>query len=109
MFQGLRSTFEVNTIGPLIMAKYFAPLLMKGSGTFGMKSEDTKLQHAAVLVNMSAKVGSISDNGRFTKPRACEIKEVKIILFILWQHCVDNIFFKILKWRVHNFYFQMEF
>lgn len=62
-FEGLRSTFEVNTIGPLIMAKYFGPLLMKGGSTFGLRSEDTKVRHSAVLVNMSAKVGSISDNG----------------------------------------------
>merc|ERR1711893_554927 len=44
------------------MAKYFQPLLTKGGGGFGSKSTDSKPQHSSVLVNMSAKVGSITDN-----------------------------------------------
>uniref|UniRef100_H3AHF4 Zgc:65997 n=1 Tax=Latimeria chalumnae TaxID=7897 RepID=H3AHF4_LATCH len=53
--EGFAKTLATNAVGPLVMAKYFAPLLLKGSGMFGH-------QHSAVLVNMTAKVGSISDN-----------------------------------------------
>ncbi|XP_052101918.1 C-factor-like [Mytilus californianus] len=59
--EGLRQTFATNTIGPLIMAKYFSPLLRKGNGDIGRQI--SKIKHAGVLVNMSAKVGSITDNG----------------------------------------------
>ena len=57
--QGLQDTFSTNTFGPLMMAKHFGGLLQKGSGSFGADDK-----HAGVLVNMSAKVGSITDNGR---------------------------------------------
>uniref|UniRef100_A0A8D0FZ07 C-factor n=1 Tax=Sphenodon punctatus TaxID=8508 RepID=A0A8D0FZ07_SPHPU len=50
--EGLSMTLATNTIGPLVMAKHFSPLLLKGTR-----------QHRAVLVNMTAKVGSIEDNG----------------------------------------------
>ncbi|XP_060075503.1 C-signal-like [Ylistrum balloti] len=60
--KGLMETFETNTAGPLLMAKHFAPLLKLGSGYFGIKPADSKKQHCSVLVNMSAKVGSITDN-----------------------------------------------
>ena len=45
------------------MAKYFSPLLAKGSGAFGLPTDNPKMKHSAVLVNMSARVGSITDNG----------------------------------------------
>jgi len=61
--EGLSTTFATNTVGPLLMAKYFQPLLAKGTGSFGLQGEKAKDQHASVLVNMSAKVGSITDNG----------------------------------------------
>ena len=62
-FQGLETTMRTNTIGPLMMAKYFAPLLQQGRGVVGIQSADYKSFHASILVNMSAKVGSITDNG----------------------------------------------
>ncbi|XP_075697329.1 uncharacterized protein LOC142662926 [Rhinoderma darwinii] len=61
--EGLSLALATNTIGPLMMAKYFSPLLMKGRGAFGAQSSDESKRHNAILVNMSAKVGSISDNG----------------------------------------------
>lgn len=61
--EGLETTLKTNTIGPLMMAKHFAPLLGAGQGVFGQQAGVGKNQHAAVLVNMSAKVGSITDNG----------------------------------------------
>ncbi|KAM4703625.1 C-signal-like [Rhinophrynus dorsalis] len=60
--EALSVAVATNTVGPLIMAKHFAPLLMKGSGAFGVQSSDKSRQHSAILVNMSAKVGSIGDN-----------------------------------------------
>ncbi|XP_069140377.1 C-signal-like [Argopecten irradians] len=60
--EGLIDTFNTNTVGPLLMAKHFAPLLKSGSGYFGIKSPDSKTQHTSILVNMSAKVGSTTEN-----------------------------------------------
>ncbi|XP_043215870.1 C-factor-like isoform X2 [Amphibalanus amphitrite] len=59
---GLQETFNTNTFGPLLVAKHFAPLLQAGSGALGVQSEDAKQRHAAVLVNMTAKVGSTTEN-----------------------------------------------
>ncbi|XP_076045695.1 C-signal-like [Oratosquilla oratoria] len=61
-FKGLEDTLRVNTLGPLMMAKYFGPLLMAGGGTIGKKSSDPRKAHAGILVNMSARVASIGDN-----------------------------------------------
>lgn len=55
--QGLRRTFETNTIGPLLIAKYFSPLLLKGSGMLGSQSDK---KHSSLFVNITAKVSSIS-------------------------------------------------
>ncbi|KAM9133817.1 C-signal-like isoform 2-T2 [Pangshura tecta] len=60
--QGLSITLATNTIGPLVMAKHFAPLLRKGTGAFGHQFADQAKQHRAILVNLTAKVGSIGDN-----------------------------------------------
>lgn len=61
--QGIMSTLTTNTVGPLVMAKYFAPLLQKGGGGFGQQSEDKAKRHSGIIVNITAKVGSIGDNG----------------------------------------------
>lgn len=47
-FEGFAKSFEINTIGPAMTAKYFAPLL--------------KRDGKAVFAALSARVGSISDN-----------------------------------------------
>lgn len=61
--QGLISTLTTNTVGPLVMAKYFAPLLQKGGGGFGQQPVEKAKQHNGIIVNITAKVGSIGDNG----------------------------------------------
>ncbi|KAJ8026298.1 hypothetical protein HOLleu_34104 [Holothuria leucospilota] len=61
--QGLNTTFLTNAFGPLLVAKYFSPMLAAGSGSFGIQSENAKERHSGILVNMSARVGSITDNG----------------------------------------------
>lgn len=45
------------------MAKHFAPLLQKGGGGFGQQPSEKAKQHSGIIVNITAKVGSISDNG----------------------------------------------
>lgn len=47
------------------MAKYFAPLLQKGTGAFGQQFPEKEKQHSGIIVNMTARVGSIGDNGRY--------------------------------------------
>jgi len=61
--EGLLSTLSTNTVGPVLMAKHFSPLMIKGQGLVGQQATDPKGRHTSVLVNMSAKVGSIGDNG----------------------------------------------
>ncbi|XP_068203481.1 C-signal-like [Palaemon carinicauda] len=61
-FQRFQETFAVNTFGPVMMAKHFNQILMAGGGMIGGKVTDPKQQHTSVFVNMSARVGSISDN-----------------------------------------------
>ncbi|XP_026164345.1 C-factor [Mastacembelus armatus] len=61
--QGIISTLTTNTVGPLVMAKYFTPLLQKGGGGFGQQPAEKAKQHSGIIVNITAKVGSIGDNG----------------------------------------------
>ncbi|XP_037128609.1 C-factor [Syngnathus acus] len=61
--QGIIATLTTNTVGPLVMAKYFAPLLQKGGGGFGQQPTDQAKRHSGIIVNVTAKVGSIGDNG----------------------------------------------
>ncbi|RUS83407.1 hypothetical protein EGW08_008828 [Elysia chlorotica] len=61
--EDMLQTFQTNTVGPLMVAKHFAKLMSKGEGLIGTQSGDGSQMHASVLVNMSAKVGSITDNG----------------------------------------------
>ncbi|XP_026209846.1 SDR family oxidoreductase [Anabas testudineus] len=61
--QGLISTLMTNTVGPLVMAKHFAPLLHQGGGGFGQQPVEKHKQHSGIIVNITAKVGSIGDNG----------------------------------------------
>lgn len=57
------STIHTNAVGPLLMAKQFSPLLLNGDGLVGVRSTDPSSQHCGIIANMSAKVGSITDNG----------------------------------------------
>ena len=46
----LDQAWAVNARGPLMVAKYFGPLLTKGTGLVGFKDQDGKSKHASVLV-----------------------------------------------------------
>uniref|UniRef100_A0A6J0UL74 C-signal-like n=1 Tax=Pogona vitticeps TaxID=103695 RepID=A0A6J0UL74_9SAUR len=61
--EGLSVTLATNAIGPLLVAKHFSPLLLNGTGAFGRQHADLDRKHQALLVNITAKVGSIGDNG----------------------------------------------
>lgn len=76
--KGIISTFTTNTVGPLIMAKYFSPLLQKGGGGFGHQPQEKVKQHKGIIVNITAKVGSIGDNGINLKIKRNNLKVLKI-------------------------------
>jgi len=53
--ESLESTLATNAVGPLMMAKHFGPNLTK-------RDKSSKNKVAGILVNISARVGSITDN-----------------------------------------------
>ncbi|KAL4540734.1 hypothetical protein Ndes2526B_g07568 [Nannochloris sp. 'desiccata'] len=53
--ENLERVFRVNTFGPILVCKAFAPLLINA----GKTATD---EHPAVIANLSARVGSIGDN-----------------------------------------------
>jgi NAD(P)-dependent dehydrogenase (short-subunit alcohol dehydrogenase family) len=58
----LTHTFAVNTIGPLLIFKHFSPFLPKKSTNISLPPSSITLSSHAVWLNMSARVGSTSDN-----------------------------------------------
>lgn len=77
--QGTISTLATNTVGPLVMAKYFVPLLQKGTGAFGQQPPEKEKQHSGIIVNMTARVGSIGDNGLYPYPKQFKSKFFSIM------------------------------
>ncbi|KAH7336115.1 hypothetical protein BKA65DRAFT_431519 [Rhexocercosporidium sp. MPI-PUGE-AT-0058] len=63
--ENLTRTFAINTIGPLLLAKHFTPFLPKKATTLPSpeECEELDIPPHAVWLNMSARVGSTSDNG----------------------------------------------
>ncbi|GAB2234323.1 hypothetical protein Drorol1_Dr00003571 [Drosera rotundifolia] len=51
----LMLAYEVNAVGPILVAKHMCPLLKDGGGTAAQRD-------AAIVANLSARVGSIGDN-----------------------------------------------
>jgi len=63
-FEGLAETMATNAIGPLLIAKSCVPLLQKGSAAFcPPQQQKDKKDFRGVVLNVSARVGSIGDNG----------------------------------------------
>ncbi|KAL3422301.1 short-chain dehydrogenase reductase [Phlyctema vagabunda] len=61
--QQMQATFATNAIGPLLLSKHFAPFLPKRTLDLATQTPDaTGLATHAVWLNMSARVGSTSDN-----------------------------------------------
>lgn len=52
-------TFQINTLGPLLLIKHFSPFLPKRSTSV---PDSANLPAAAVFALMSARVGSVTDN-----------------------------------------------
>jgi len=52
-------TFQTNTLGPMLLLKHFSPFLPRGATAL---QESDGLPKQAIWANMSARVGSISDN-----------------------------------------------
>lgn len=53
--QSLKATLATNVLGPLMMSKHFGPKLTK-------RNKSSANEVAGILVNISARVGSITDN-----------------------------------------------
>jgi len=62
-FEGLAATMATNAIGPLLVTKSVVPLLQKGGAAFcPPQCQKDKKDFRGVVVNVSARVGSIGDN-----------------------------------------------
>lgn len=56
-------TFQINALGPLLLAKHFSPFLPARSTPLPLlKGQNDTLPTSAIMALMSARVGSISDN-----------------------------------------------
>lgn len=87
-------TFRINTLGPLLLAKYFSPFLPRKSQAPEPPGDGT-LPDPSVIAIMSARVGSVSDNqlgGWFTyrASKAGVNSIVKSIDISLRQRCGDH-------------------
>ena len=76
-----------------MMARSFAPLLQKGQGVIGVQSSDYKSFHASVLINMSAKVGSITDNGTSHSIMYLNWYFLLFLFFVSVSVCLQFVFF----------------
>ncbi|KAL8873735.1 MAG: hypothetical protein Q9174_000842 [Haloplaca sp. 1 TL-2023] len=56
------STFEINTLGPLMLLKHFSPFLPRKSTALPTSLSASLPQDKAIMAIMSARVGSTSDN-----------------------------------------------
>jgi len=72
--EGLKNTFMVNAAGPLLMAKYFSTVLTKGKGLIGSQNDK---KHTAIIINITAKVSSISGKTTF---ESCNCQPVRSTL-----------------------------
>ena len=91
-FEDALATFRINTLGPLLLSKHFAPLLPRKSTRLDLIDS---LPASAVLALMSARVGSISDNilGGWYSYRASKAAVnsiAKSVDIYLKQRCGDN-------------------
>lgn len=64
----------VNAAGPLLMAKYFSTVLTKGKGLIGSQNDK---KHTAIIINITAKVSSISGKTTF---ESCNCQPVRSTL-----------------------------
>jgi len=95
-YQQLTSTFAINTIGPLLLAKHFTTFLPKKSAIIPFPSKlSENLPSHAVWLNMSARVGSTSDNSlggwySYRASKAAVNSITKSLDLYLKTRCGDN-------------------
>ena len=85
-------TFQVNALGPLLLSKYFSPMLPRKSAKL---EPIDNLPPSAVLALMSARVGSISDNAlggwySYRASKSAVNSIVKSVDIFLRQRCGEN-------------------
>jgi NAD(P)-dependent dehydrogenase (short-subunit alcohol dehydrogenase family) len=71
-----RRTFDVNAVGPLLVTKYFLPLVLAGSGK--------------KIVNISSEAGSISQNWRSREYAYCMSKAALNMQSVILQRRVKD-------------------
>ncbi|KAL9070725.1 MAG: hypothetical protein Q9161_004658 [Pseudevernia consocians] len=86
------STFQINTIGPLLLSKHFSPLLPRRSTTL---ESMTELPASAVLALISGRVASTVDNGlggwySYRASKAAVNSIAKSVDIYLRQRCGEN-------------------
>lgn len=59
----MEKTFQVNVIGPVMLSKALAPLMSQTRRKLKKDESNDVQRPSAVIANLSARVGSISDNG----------------------------------------------
>ena len=91
-FEDSLATFRVNAMGPLLLSKHFSPFLPRKSTVL---EPIESLPPSAVLALMSARVGSISENGlggwySYRASKAAVNSIAKSVDIYLKQRCADN-------------------
>ena len=61
VFQSLQAVMNLNCFAPLIVTKHMLPMLKEG--TCQMPHAETQHKVSGIVVNISAKVASLADNG----------------------------------------------
>lgn len=85
-------TFQINSLGPLLLSKHFSPFLPKKGATL---EHIPHLPASAVLALMSARVGSITDNSlggwySYRASKAAVNSIAKSVDIYLRQSCAGN-------------------
>ena len=91
-YENALSTFQINALGPLLLAKHFSPLLPRKSAQL---QSIKNIPSSAVLAMMSARVGSITDNAlggwySYRASKAAVNSIAKSVDIFLRQRCGNN-------------------
>ena len=63
-FLGSFCNSGTDAVRPPVMAKYLTSLLLKGAEAFRQELADQAKQHSITVVNVTAKVASVGENGK---------------------------------------------
>eukprot|EP00123_Amoebidium_parasiticum_P004568 comp15855_c0_seq1/m.13186 comp15855_c0_seq1/g.13186 ORF comp15855_c0_seq1/g.13186 comp15855_c0_seq1/m.13186 type:complete len:260 (-) comp15855_c0_seq1:302-1081(-) len=116
----IQRAFDTNAIGPLLVAKHFAPLLAVGPKK---AAQEKQPETSSVILNISARVGSIEDNrnggwyayrmskaalNMATRTMAVELRPKKVICVAIHPGTVDTNFSKGYQKTVKHEIFTVE-